>query len=206
MDLAVPAPLKGPSPFFKQTPQVMLPAVSSKRQPAPATAPLPTPPTSSLTSPTIDATKRYPSRALKRKSISGSSDDEPTVKSSPTSTSRRTSASKSKDPSVLGPKKTAHNMIEKRYRTNLNDKITQLRDAVPSLRLMSQRSKMAEAGAADFDDAEDGLGGLANGAKLNKATILSKATEYILQLERRNHGLETENSALRAAWRGWRWS
>lgn len=33
------------------------------------------------------------------------------------------------------PKKTAHNMIEKRYRTNLNDKIAALRDAVPSLRV-----------------------------------------------------------------------
>jgi hypothetical protein len=27
------------------------------------------------------------------------------------------------------PKKTAHNMIEKRYRTNLNDKIAALRDS-----------------------------------------------------------------------------
>jgi hypothetical protein len=106
-------------------------------------------------------------------------------------------------------------MIEKRYRTNLNDKIAQLRDAVPSLRLMAQRAKAAEGGAsagADFDDAtaEDGSGllktvpglGLGQCAKLNKATILSKATEYILQLERRNQGLETENSALRGRMEG----
>jgi hypothetical protein len=103
-------------------------------------------------------------------------------------------------------------MIEKRYRTNLNDKITQLRDAVPSLRLMAQRS--AGGTGAEFDAASDegmmeggggggGLAGLANGgAKLNKATILSKATEYILQLERRNHGLETENGALRGRMEG----
>ena len=33
--------------------------------------------------------------------------------------------------------------------------------------------------------------------KLNKATILSKATEYILFLERKNNGLATENNMLR---------
>lgn len=36
-------------------------------------------------------------------------------------------------------KKTAHNMIEKRYRTNLNDKIAALRDSVPALRVMSKK-------------------------------------------------------------------
>ena len=33
--------------------------------------------------------------------------------------------------------------------------------------------------------------------KLNKATILSKATEYIAHLERKNRSLAKENSALR---------
>lgn len=202
MDLAVPAP-------YFPSPQVML-----------ATVPTPTPPADAA------ATRRYPSRgATKRKSTGSASDDEPPAKSPTTTTHhiRRPSSTtpKAKDtpahtPAItatttaLGPKKTAHNMIEKRYRTNLNDKITQLRDAVPSLRQMAVRSKAAAAAeSGEYDDAEDGLmmdfsgaGGAGGGAKLNKATILSKATEYILQLERRNQGLETENGALRGRMEG----
>ena len=207
MDLAVPAP-------FFQSPQVML-----------ATVATPPPPTDAAAA----AARRYPSRgATKRKSTSSSSDDEPPAKSPTTTTHhiRRPSSTtpKAKDtpahtpPTItLGPKKTAHNEIEKRYRTNLNDKITQLRNAVPSLRQMTVRSKPAAPAAAaesgEHDDAEDGLmmdfagaagagGGGGGGAKLNKATILSKATEYILQLERRTQGLEKENGALRERMEG----
>lgn len=63
-------------------------------------------------------------------------------------------------------KKTAHNMIEKRYRTNLNDKIAALRDSVPSLRIMSKSSR----GEDTLDDRED-LQGLTPAHKLNKATV-----------------------------------
>ena len=89
-------------------------------------------------------------------------------------------------------KKTAHNMIEKRYRTNLNDKIAALRDSVPSLRVMSKGST----GDAAGDEAED-LEGLTPAHKLNKATVLSKATEYINHLEKRNKKLVDENTALK---------
>lgn len=89
-------------------------------------------------------------------------------------------------------KKTAHNMIEKRYRTNLNDKIAALRDSVPSLRVMS-RSGNGE----DEDDQED-LEGLTPAHKLNKATVLSKATEYIRHLEKRNKRLQEEVNSLKA--------
>lgn len=64
------------------------------------------------------------------------------------------------------PKKTAHNMIEKRYRTNLNDKIAALRESVPSLRIMSKSSR----GEDTADDREE-LQGLTPAHKLNKATV-----------------------------------
>ncbi|KAI1374488.1 hypothetical protein F4677DRAFT_455475 [Hypoxylon crocopeplum] len=88
-------------------------------------------------------------------------------------------------------KKTAHNMIEKRYRTNLNDKIAALRDSVPSLRIMSKSAR----GEDTTEDREE-LHGLTPAHKLNKATVLSKATEYIRHLEKRNLRLIDENSAM----------
>lgn len=89
------------------------------------------------------------------------------------------------------PKKTAHNMIEKRYRTNLNDKITALRDSVPSLRIISRKNSRGE-------EVKEDLQGLTPAHKLNKATVLSKATEYIAHLEKRNKSLIKENSALKS--------
>ncbi|KAG0649850.1 sterol regulatory element-binding 1 [Hyphodiscus hymeniophilus] len=89
-------------------------------------------------------------------------------------------------------KKTAHNMIEKRYRTNLNDKIAALRDSVPSLRIMSKSAR----GEDTVDDRED-LQGLTPAHKLNKATVLSKATEYINHLEKRNKRLQDDNAYMK---------
>lgn len=83
-------------------------------------------------------------------------------------------------------KKTSHNVIEKRYRNNLNDKIVELRQSVPALRAMGR----------DGEDGED-LDGLAPAHKLNKATIMAKATEYIKHLEKRNQKLEDEMTALK---------
>ncbi|KAL4884250.1 hypothetical protein BJY04DRAFT_16511 [Aspergillus karnatakaensis] len=84
-------------------------------------------------------------------------------------------------------KKRAHNVIEKRYRANLNEKIAELRDSVPSLR--------SSKGSGSLDDDEDE--GVTPASKLNKASILSKATEYIRHLETRNTRLEDENTALK---------
>lgn len=73
------------------------------------------------------------------------------------------------DDDLDGPhpvKKTAHNMIEKRYRTNLNDKIAALRDSVPSLRIMTKSSR-GEDTTADREE----LHGLTPAHKLNKATV-----------------------------------
>ncbi|RMZ92317.1 hypothetical protein DV736_g439, partial [Chaetothyriales sp. CBS 134916] len=58
-------------------------------------------------------------------------------------------------------KRRPHNIIEKRYRANLNEKITELRDS------------------------------------LNKASILTKAVEYIRHLELRTRRLEEENKVLK---------
>lgn len=88
------------------------------------------------------------------------------------------------------PKKRAHNVIEKRYRANLNDKIAELRDSVPSLRASS---KPTNGTLLDDEDAD----GVTPASKLNKASILSKATDYIRHLEIRNKRLEDENTALK---------
>lgn len=86
-------------------------------------------------------------------------------------------------------KKRAHNVIEKRYRANLNEKIAELRDSVPSLRATKNPN-----GDSNDDDEGDGT---PSTNKLNKASILSKATEYIKHLEIRNKRLEDENTALK---------
>ncbi|KAL1973698.1 hypothetical protein VTN31DRAFT_5258 [Thermomyces dupontii] len=86
-------------------------------------------------------------------------------------------------------KRRSHNVIEKRYRANLNEKIAELRDSVPSLRALARQT----GGCSGQDGAPTSV---AN--KLNKASILSKATEYIRHLEIRNRRLEEENQALRA--------
>jgi len=93
------------------------------------------------------------------------------------------------------PKKIAHNEIEKRYRTNLNDKIIELRDAVPALRVARRRLGHTPNDEVDLAEAE--FGPRACVARLNKATILSQATEYINQLECRNKNLKAENTSLR---------
>jgi len=59
------------------------------------------------------------------------------------------------------PKKTAHNMIEKRYRTNLNDKIAALRDSVPSLRVVTKKNSRGQ-------EIQEDLQGLTPAHKLNK--------------------------------------
>jgi hypothetical protein len=59
-------------------------------------------------------------------------------------------------------KKTAHNMIEKRYRTNLNDKIAALRDSVPSLRAGRKNAK------GESTETKEDLHGLTPAHKLNK--------------------------------------
>lgn len=67
--------------------------------------------------------------------------------------------------SVGRGKKSSHNMIEKRYRNNLNDKIAELRDSVPSLRVMSKHEQDED---EDMNGGEEDLQGLTPAHKLNK--------------------------------------
>lgn len=74
------------------------------------------------------------------------------------------------------PPKVSHNVIEKRYRSNLNDKINDLRDAVPSLK------------------AEAEIGNV----KHPKGKIIQAAAEYIRDIEQRCVRLQEENNRLTA--------
>ncbi|GAN03067.1 hypothetical protein MAM1_0033c02518 [Mucor ambiguus] len=109
-------------------------------------------------------------------------------------------------PPMPQQKKTAHNAIERRYRNNINDRIAELKNAVPALlyakvkdsRTGNKRSHRVTSNEDDEDD-EDGeeyLDGVAVATKLNKATILRKATEYILHLKRTGDDLRQENATL----------
>ncbi|XP_041431773.1 sterol regulatory element-binding protein 1 isoform X2 [Xenopus laevis] len=69
-----------------------------------------------------------------------------------------------------GEKRTAHNAIEKRYRSSINDKIIELKDLV-----------------------------VGTEAKLNKSAILKKAIDYIRFLQQNNIKLKQENMMLKMA-------
>ncbi|KAI1846164.1 hypothetical protein JX265_010542 [Neoarthrinium moseri] len=79
----------------------------------------------------------------------------------------------------------AHNDIERKYRTNLKDRIADLREAIPSLRSIPE----------DYDDDGSPVP-VSRAPKVSKGTILTKATEYIHQLERRNRSMSHKNEEL----------
>ncbi|GAA5794881.1 hypothetical protein HPULCUR_000229 [Helicostylum pulchrum] len=98
-----------------------------------------------------------------------------------------------KPPPLL--KKKAHNVIERRYRNNINDCITELKNVVPALVHAKVKTSAKPSDDDEEDDAEF-LDGVAIAKKLNKATILCKATEYILHLKRTEQELSAENNTL----------
>ncbi|XP_028843293.1 sterol regulatory element-binding protein 2 isoform X2 [Denticeps clupeoides] len=69
-----------------------------------------------------------------------------------------------------GERRTTHNIIEKRYRSSINDKILELRDLV-----------------------------MGNDAKMHKSGVLRKAIDYIKYLQQVNHKLRQENLTLKMA-------
>ncbi|KAI8056725.1 hypothetical protein BDF22DRAFT_208774 [Syncephalis plumigaleata] len=107
------------------------------------------------------------------------------------------------NPTSRQRKKSAHNAIERRYRTNLNDRIAELRAVVPALSHLSPDEattaarKSTQDGGADEDDHSCIVDGVAAATRLNKATILRKATEYIVHLRNNNQTLRSEQEELR---------
>ncbi|KAJ3088569.1 hypothetical protein HK102_008445 [Quaeritorhiza haematococci] len=115
-------------------------------------------------------------------------------------------------------RKVAHNAIERRYRNNINDRIAELRSVVPALYLAKIKDKDGaggggrrtgksnkKKGGGEDDESDDESGGeeremadgIAIATKLNKATVLRKATEYIVHLKAGREALREENAALR---------
>ncbi|KAI9204826.1 uncharacterized protein BJ171DRAFT_90391 [Polychytrium aggregatum] len=105
-------------------------------------------------------------------------------------------------------RKVAHSAIERRYRNNINDRIAELKAVIPALNASAacpSSDKFAR-GASHFgnehecesdDDceAEDSsvvIDGVAVAQKINKATILRKAAEYIAHLRRANQVLKDQ--------------
>ena len=97
---------------------------------------------------------------------------QPTPESSPPSSSNLTTAG-------LGRPKTGHTIIERRYRTNLNARITNLKQSVPALRVLEARLNGKDTSPNDVVDERGFVDGVKVGRKMSKANILGKATEYI---------------------------
>lgn len=90
-----------------------------------------------------------------------------------------TSASRKRLPRA----KAAHNIIEKRYRTNLNDKIDALCDMLPNLAKYKSTHQGGGHDEDEYDNINNDSG--SKGQKINKAVVLSEAADYIRELEER---------------------
>lgn len=81
--------------------------------------------------------------------------------------------------SVIGRPKTSHTTIERRYRTNLNARITGLKQAVPALRVLEAKANNTENPFNDVVDSRGFADGVKVARKMSKANVLGKAAEYI---------------------------
>ncbi|KAI0100262.1 helix-loop-helix DNA-binding domain-containing protein [Nemania sp. FL0031] len=110
-----------------------------------------------------------------------------TTAARPATLSRKNSSETGEKPKEKpkNSERAAHNDIERKYRTNLKDKIAELRDAIPSLRAIPED-----------DDGNSGAASSRTAPKVSKGTVLTKATEYIHQLERRNRSVAQKNEEL----------
>ncbi|KAI8580192.1 hypothetical protein K450DRAFT_238605 [Umbelopsis ramanniana AG] len=94
----------------------------------------------------------------------------------------------------------AHNAIERRYRNNINDCLSDLKNAVPALKFAKVKDNTIDDAQSTVDQGneqeEELIDGVPVATKLNKATILRKATEYIVHLKATIEQSESENKAL----------
>lgn len=118
---------------------------------------------------------------------------------------------------VKTEKRSAHNLIEKRYRTSINDKIVELKDLVcgPDAKVRLSFSKTIKMKFLQFfiealQFAERKKTGtllrvcvilmlLPLFFKMNKAGVLRKAIEVIMKLQNENARLKQENMSLKMA-------
>jgi hypothetical protein len=143
---------------------------------------------SSATSPILDI--KIPIKIVKRSF--NRSDSQSSVSSIKSPIKRRQSSPQSSD--VKKPnrvKYATHNDVEKRSRTKLNAKIAELSASVPSLRSIARSDNTS----GDENEKGPRTGYPARGLK--KATVLSKATDYIRHLESEKGKLENDNAELR---------
>ena len=124
--------------------------------------------TCQLPSPVASTTSRAPFEHCNKRKISSDSQD---VKPS----------SKRQSVEQLPVQNKSHSIVEKRYRNNLNQKITELGDCLPTLRDNGKTQ-------ADSEGPSPTL-------KHNKATVLSEAITYIRYLEQRNAYLQETKTA-----------
>ncbi|KAK6458825.1 uncharacterized protein RJT20DRAFT_9263 [Scheffersomyces xylosifermentans] len=105
--------------------------------------------------------------------------------------------------------KSAHNVIEQRYRNKINDKFTALQNSVPTLRVVAKRKQRQQMSGEDYDSSDEEvpsslrseediieLEGLEPARKLNKGTILAKSIEYIKFLELKNDRMKMQHEEL----------
>ncbi|THH00729.1 hypothetical protein EW026_g1858 [Hermanssonia centrifuga] len=121
--------------------------------------------------------------------------------SSLSESSESASVTQSHDPNaptttVIGRPKTSHTTIERRYRTNLNARITGLKQAVPALRVLEQKNGQSPYG--DIVDSRGFVDGVKVARKMSKANVLGKATEYIRVLKKREARLKHEQGGLKS--------